>query len=249
MSIYSRKFQISYPVAILIIGVILLAVFLFITMKMTAKTLMADEGPVFLFAVGLVPGLAVALIQFLLSWVEFKEVDKFKKMRIKGILNSRDEEAYYRELIMSAQTKIDVLGVTASRFVSDFADNSVGAKPEKQVLIEALRRGVHVRILLPERHHLSQIDSNEKFPVAYRKFTELSQTFNTLLEVKYFNHIPIASLVRIDDEALVGPVFHNLDSRNTPTIHTTAGSVMSQSYLNYFDSDWQSAKPIEQITI
>jgi hypothetical protein len=212
---------------------------------MTGKSLMDNEGPIWAFAIGMVPGLAVALAQFLLSWAEFRQVDKFNKMRIKGVLNSRDGEEFYRELIQSAETYIDVLGVTASRFASDFADDSNGARPEKKVLIAALERGVHVRILIPARKHLSdEEDSKEKFPVAERIFGGLHRRFPNL-EIRYFDHLPMASIVRVDDDILVGPVFQNLKSRNTPAVHTATGSALAQSYLNHFEDDWASATAIK----
>lgn len=244
MSIYTRKLQVPLPWAILGFGIVLLGVFTSFAVVMTDKELTAHEGPIWAFSVGLVPGLVVALVQFLLSWAEFRQVDKFNKMKIKGVLSSRDEEAYYRKLLEAAETCIDVLGVTASRFANDFADDTAGARPEKKVLIAALERAVHVRILLPERAYLSQDDSSEKFPVAERIFGGLCRRYQNL-EVRYFNHQPIASILHVDDDVLVGPVFQNRKSQNTPALHAATGSALAQSYLNYFEDDWNSATPLK----
>lgn len=50
--------------------------------------------------------------------------------------------------------------------------------------------------------------------------------------------------MRIDDDVLVGPVFDNVLSRNTPAVHTSSGSSLAQSYLNHFEAEWVAAQPI-----
>lgn len=240
MSVYTRKINWSLPWVILSSTVLLLGILSYIAVTLASKSFFEKEGPFWLFVVGLVPGLAVALMQFLLSWTEFRQISKFSKMRIKGVLNSRDGEAYYGAIIATAETKIDVQGVTASRFVSDFADATSG-REDKKVLITALNRGVKVRFLLPESKHLSESDRAEKFPLTARVLKGL-MTSHANLEVRYFDHKPTTSTVRIDDDVLVGPVFENVESRHTPAIHTSSGSALAQSYLNHFDSEWATAR-------
>lgn len=243
MSIYSRKYQVSLPIIILGCTLTLLLVFIYMTIAMTDKSLTAKEGPLWIFAAGLVPGLAVALVQFSLSWAEFRQVSKFNAMKIEGVLHSRDEEEYYRNVISKAETYIQVLGVTASRFATDFSDESA-TRIDKKILIAALERGVCVRILVPESRYLSENERTQKFPVAERIFSSLSQRYINL-EVRYFDHQPFASLVRVDDDALFGPVFQNQESRHTPTIHTKTGSALAQSYMNHFEKEWAEARPLQ----
>lgn len=243
MSIYQRRLQISLPWAIAIVSIALLAVFSYISVQLSDKKFFELEGPAFVFISGLVPGLAVALMQFLLSWAEFKQISHFSAMKIKGVLNSRDEEKYYHDLLEKAQTRIDVLGVTSSRFMRDFADEGSNRK-DKKVLIEALARGAHVRILVPEIAHLSLEDANYKYPVAEQAFRGLRTRFPRQFEVKYFAHTPIASIVCVDEDVLVGPVFQNRESRNTPAVHTSIGSALAKSYLNHFEDEWSRARPL-----
>jgi hypothetical protein len=244
MSMYQRKLHISLPWAIAIIFLFLVFVFIAISISMTEKKILEPEGPGFVFISGLVPGLAVALIQFLLSWTEFKQISRFSAMKIKGVLSSRDEEAYYCNLINSAQTRIEVFGVTAQRFVRDFADDT-SSKPERKVLLKALDRDVVVRILVAEKKYLSQADADYKFPVAQRAFLDLVSRYPALFEVRYFSHTPIASIVSIDEDVLVGPIFQNRESRNTPAIHTSSGSMLAQSYLSHFEDEWNQAMPLK----
>ncbi|MES3021092.1 MAG: hypothetical protein V4857_05850 [Pseudomonadota bacterium] len=243
MSIYNRKLSLSLPWMILLCTIALFIPLVIISLNMTSKTFFQNEGPFWVFTVGLVPGLMVALMQFILSWAEFKQISKFSSMKIKGVLNSRDGEEYYAKLIATAETKIDVEGVTASRFVRDFADPT-SLREEKKVLISALKRGVKVRFLLPEKNFLSLEDQAQKFPFTTSALTSLMALYPTMIQVRYFSHNPYTSIVRVDDDVLVGPIFDNILSRNTPAVHTLAGSSLAQSYLNHFDAEWNTARPI-----
>jgi hypothetical protein len=242
MKNYSRNISISLPMAILIFFIVLIIVFIGISLKLTDKKLTSDEGPIWLFSIGLVPGLVVALMQFILSWGEFQQISKFSAMNIKGILDSRDQEVYYRELINNATFQIDVLGVTAQRLMNDFAD-STATRLERKVLIAALARGVKVRILLPDEKYLTVKDKNEKYPIALRIFNELHPKFSNF-EVHYFSHDPIASIFRVDNEILLGQIFNDAESRNTPTIHTSVESPLAQSYVRYFEKEWPIARAL-----
>ena len=241
MSIYNRKYALSLPWMILICFIFMLIPLVFISLSMTKKSFLDDEGPFWLFAIGLVPGLTVALGQFVLSWVEFKQISKFSSMRIKDVFDSRDGESYYAKVISTAKRRIDLKGVTASRFVEDFADET-SSNEEKKLLISALKREVKVRFLLPEAVCLSPVNQR-KFQTTSEFVEKLIQQFPSCMEVRYFNHDPTVSIVRVDDDFIFGPVFKNLPSRNTPTIHTTTDSALAQSYLDDFEIEWQTSRP------
>lgn len=241
MSIYKRKFSISLPFLILLVSGLLVSIFVYLSISMTDKTLFAKEGPLWVFAAGMVPGLVVGLMQFVLSWVEFSKISKFQKMMVKDILESRDQEEYYRELIINAKSNIQVLGVTASRFVTDFADESA-IRDEKKVLLAALNRGVKVQILVPESKYLSPEDQLRNFPAAQTAFVALQKRYPQQFEFRYFDHSAIASVVRVDEEVVMGPVFTNRKSRHTPAIHASSHSPLSASYLNYFEEEWPTAR-------
>jgi hypothetical protein len=213
-----------------------------ISLTKTQKTFFADEGPLYVFAVGLVPGLSVALAQFLLSWVEFSRISKFSSMKIKNVFDGRDSEQYYAKVISSAKRKIDVQGVTASRFVEDFADNT-SSNEDKKILISALRNGVIVRFLVPDPTLLDAVNQRKSVTTA-EVVRDLKHRFPGRIELRYFSHNPTVSIVRADDEFIFGPVFKHLPSRNTPTIHTAAHSALAQCYMEEFDLDWVSATPL-----
>ncbi len=142
MSIYSARVSVPLHWAILIIFITIILVFagLFVFLNPERQWL-TPEGYVVVIVSGLVPGLVVALIQYLLQWGEYKELSRLRGMKIRNVLISRDDEDYYRDLIQAAATRIDVLGVTCTRLLADFAlDDS--PKPGKKALLDALGRGV-----------------------------------------------------------------------------------------------------------
>ncbi len=243
MSIYKRKIPFALPWIILVLSLLLLVVFfsLFVWLMPQKNKLFDVRGALFILASGFVPGLIVAIIQYLLSWFEFMEMARLRALKIKNILISRDDEAYYRTLIRNSKKKIQVLGVTASRFLDDFAEED-SPTPEKKVLLDALKRGVHVDILVAKKNYLAQKDQNEKFPSAQRKLKKLAHEYPNLFEYAYYEHIPTNSLVVVDEDCLFGPVFDSIDSQNTPTVHTSRDSPYANAYLKYFESEWSNAK-------
>jgi hypothetical protein len=185
-------------------------------------------------------GLSVALLQLLLMWTEHKESEKIKKLGIKTILSSRDDEVLYREIIMRAKEEIRVLGNTAGRFMDDFADET---RRDKRALIDALDRKVRVKFLLPKLNFLWNQNDKDRANIPLRTIKQLKNKYNDLVELKYYDHSPFHSLVLVDNDCFVGPIFPNRTSKNTPTIYTDKNSIFAQSYLEYFDFEWQRAQP------
>lgn len=243
MSIYKRNISIPLPRVILALFFLLIGVFIWVFFGLLPQKngLYDVNGAFLILASGLVPGLIVALGQYLLSWFEFTEMARLRALKIKNILISRDDEAYYRTLIQNAKDKIQVLGVTASRFLDDFAEEK-SPKLEKKVLLDALKRGVSVCILVAGKDFLEPEDQREKFPSALRKLEKLAKEYPGLFEYKYYMHIPTNSLVVVDDDCLFGPVFNAIDSQNTPTVHTSRDSPYAKAYLKYFENEWSNAK-------
>lgn len=105
MSLYNKKLSISLPWAIVAVMCLLLIVFGGISILMTDKGILANEGPVWVFASGLVSGLVVTLAQFCLSWADAKAIDRFRRMGVENVLTTRDEEAYFGQLIRKARSR------------------------------------------------------------------------------------------------------------------------------------------------
>lgn len=244
MSLYSRKLSISMPWAIVIVAILLLLVFGAISVLMTDKSILAKEGPLWVFASGVVSGLVVTLAQFCLSWADAKAIDRFRQMGVENVLTTRDEEAYYGKLIKTARSQVDVLGSTATRLMQDFADPN-SPKVEKRALIEALERGVLVRILVVDPARLDASDQY-KYPLNRKRFGDIAGLYPNF-EVRYFDATPIASFVRADHELVVGPLLPGVESKHTPALHVYNHSAYAASYLHYFAETWKSATPLGQM--
>jgi hypothetical protein len=244
MSLYRKKLSISMPWAIVAVAILLLLAFGAISILMTEKTILAKEGPLWVFASGVVSGLVVTLAQFCLSWSDAKAIDRFRRMGVENVLTTRDEEAYYGKLIQTARLQVDVLGSTATRLMQDFADPN-SPKAEKRALIEALKNSVLVRILVAAPARLDAGD-RYKYPLSRKRFETIAGTYPNF-EVRYFDTTPIASFVRADHELVVGPLLPGVESKHTPALHVYNHSPYAASYLHYFEETWKSAMPLSQM--
>lgn len=186
-------------------------------------------------------GLFVAIIQLLINWDEQREIDKLKALHLVKIMFDRDQRDEYAEFIKSAHKHLDLMGVSASRFFSHFADLSRGARDDAKVLLTALDKGVIVRILLPGKEFLEE-SKHASFEQVKALLPEIrSRIPNANISIKYFSHVPTHSIFRVDDECVVGPIFPKLESKNTPAMRLKSKSVYAQKYLDYFEEEWEQA--------
>lgn len=57
--------------------------------------------------------------------------------------------------------------------------------------------------------------------------------------------MPTHSIFLFDENCLIGPIFDNLESKDTPTIVAKKNSPFVKDYLEYFDSEWSEAISID----
>jgi len=190
----------------------------------------------------LIAGLMVAMIQFGMAWQDYKQTEKLKELELIKVLYDRDDRTFYEEYIKQAKLKINMMGVTAIRFFNDFADDSPNATSNAKVLLDALRRKVKVRILLPDSKF---VDENKKQDVDKVKqhVTVIKNKYpNYSLDVKYFKHVAAHSIFNVDDKCIVGPVFPEVESKYTPALFLRNSSPIADKYLTYFDYEWAKAE-------
>lgn len=188
-----------------------------------------------------IAGLFVALIQFLISWYDFRANEKVLSLGIKKILVNRDDRKFYENYIANSSIHIEMMGVTGSRFLDDFADTDSSATENSKVLLRALERGVQVKILLPKESFLMSQDEKTNASKSYPKFKKLITQYSTL-KVRFFNHIPTHSIFNVDNECIIGPVFPEVPSKNTPAIYLKNYSQMAKPYITYFEKEWENAE-------
>jgi hypothetical protein len=192
---------------------------------------------------GVTTGLFVGWLQLLLMATEHREIEKIKKLGIKEILPYRDDEEFYRKVIEKTKKEIRILGSTAFRFMNDFANEN---REDKKSLINALDRKVLVKFLLPEPNFLWNKDDKARANTALKTIQKLKTQYGQLVECKHYSHQPFHNLLLADNVCFVGPIFPNRTSKDTPTIYTDINSIFAQSYIEYFDYEWKSAKPCLQ---
>jgi hypothetical protein len=228
MNLYRQyiKFNVSKIIASLLVALTILLTIWYFTIKDPQYSSLVS---------GLATGFVFATIQFFFSWYEYAKIDRYEKMKIKDIRPDRDKRELYESLIDNSEHRIIILAVTANRLINDFADNSSG-QSHKKVLLTALSRGVNVKILLPERDFL---DASQKphFDNIQNRFQEISRQYSNF-EYKYFNHRPYHSIFLVDDDCIIGPVFPNVSSKNTPSIYVDSSSPFAKTYLKYFEDEW-----------
>lgn len=186
-------------------------------------------------------GLFVAIIQLLIDWDDQREIAKLKALHLIKIMFNRDQRDEYAEFIGSAHKHLDLMGVSASRFFSHFADLDQGAREESKVLLRALDNGVIVRILLPRKDFLDE-SKHASFEHVKTLIPQIkSRIPHADITIKYFSHMPTHSIFRVDDECIVGPIFPKLESKNTPAMRLKSKSIYAQKYLDYFENEWELA--------
>lgn len=189
---------------------------------------------------GLCTGLIVALVEFCLQWYEHKEIQLIKRLGITKIMSYRDDKAYYEKLIAGSKNEIWVLGTTASRFLDDFAS---ATRKDCRALYEALGRTVKVRILVPKAQYLNEQDRLRLLPALERMKTIQTQHPDAF-QCRMFDHTANHSIVRIDEHCLVGPIFPDVPSKDSPVVHANFSSPLVAEYLKYFESEWKLANEI-----
>lgn len=190
---------------------------------------------------GLLTGFVVALFQTILSLRELQKLDKYKAMKIKDVLPRKDNIDDYGKFLSTAMKKIWMQGVTADTFLEDFADERSSRK-DGRVLLEALGKGVEVKILVASPDHLGQDDIRHKRKAenAEPRLEALANRFPTF-KFAYYKHLPMHSILTVDNTSIVGPIFPEVASKNTPAIHLENDSAFVEHYLEYFEKEWKKA--------
>lgn len=235
MDFFKRKFSISGFWVILCVLLVLIAVCVFLFYKQICGSLVST------ILGSLAAGLIVALIQLIWQYADYRKLNAICELGLLKILKDRDDALVYGEYIKSATKTIDVLGVTAYRFFTDFADMRPGATQKKKVLLDRLNNGVKIRVLLPDKAYLSP-ETQRKYDEVRNIVLQILTQFPTAdLHVQYFNHIPCHSIFRVDSSCIIGPVLKGIDSQYTPGLHLKIDSDLSKKYLDYFEQEWKDS--------
>lgn len=237
MKVFEQKFKIRVSKLILIALICLLIIAVIIYF------LINDPGTMWGAIFGsMIAGIIVAIIQYCIAWQDYNQTEKLKELKLVEVLYNRRTKEQYGEYIKSATRTLDVMGSTAVRLFRDFADTTKGAPENSRVLLLAMDRGVKVRILLPSEEFLPNDEKRQDAKEVKYMRNEIN---HENLEIRYFEHKAAHSIFRIDDTCIIGPIFPDIESRNTPALHVMSSSPMAINYLDYFDSEWNRANETE----
>ena len=234
MKILSREFKAQwfYPIVLILISFIIALSFWF-------NSSAANDNKLNAILSGLITGFIALLLQLWFSWVEQNKLKKFDELRIIDILAARDDPEYYRPLIKSAKRDVMVLGVTCLRFLHDFADDETSAPNKNKVLLKLLdKKKLKVKLLVADETALDNEEDVAKAKAAQPRLERLHIKYPNHFFFSYYKHRPTHSVMVIDDECIVGPIFPGVSSKYSPAIRLKKDSKFVEHYREYFDKEW-----------
>lgn len=227
---WKRKLIVSYPFAFsaLLMAMALISAWLYY--KHPAGVL----GPIF---AGVLTGIIVALIQFIWSWIDGSSAEKLRLLGVNRVLPSRDNRGLYQDMIADAHREVIVLGVTATRFLEDFA-SVTSINNHSRVLLAALDRRVKVRILVATKKAQGDRGKHAAIDEAHARLQGIKEQFPQVFDYGFYSNEPAHSIVAVDDRWLVGPVFPGKKSKDLPATDVAASSPIAKAYSEYFEELW-----------
>ena len=189
---------------------------------------------------GLASGLMIAFLQFLTQYLEQKTLADYKEHGLIRFLINRKETEYYRRLIKSTKfgDKIVVVGVTCNRLLDDFANKQ---EPKSQDILEALVRGVEVKLLLPKMKYLEEPNLSDFKNKTLERSKEISELYPQGFSLLYYDFEPSHSIFLAGSRCLVGPIFKNKRSQDTPAIAFDKDGLFIKPYLSYMEDILKNA--------
>lgn len=184
---------------------------------------------------GILTGLIVYSLTFITLLSPLRELAKFRSMGVRALLANRHDQSYYRKLIGVSMRRVDVMGASCGRFVSDFLD----ADSDDKVLLDALTRHRHlkVRLLIPDDDHLSD-EAKAALPRTLAKLEQARSIFGDRIILRRFVEKAHHSFVIVDNEVIAGPIFGDDRSKYGPAVHAAADTAFGRKYEEYFDTVW-----------
>jgi hypothetical protein len=181
---------------------------------------------------GLVTGLGIAAIQFFTQYIEQNTLAEYKKHGLDEFLPNRKDAEYYRKLIKQTEVgdKIVVVGVTCNRLLDDFANPT---NEQSQDLLEAMARNVDVTLLLPKVGYLVEPNLSDFNNKTLPKAQAIEAQYPSNFKIRYYDFEPSHSIFLAGSYCIVGPIFKNIPSRNTPAIKFHKDGRYIKPYLQY----------------
>jgi hypothetical protein len=187
---------------------------------------------------GIVSGLVVSILTFVISIRPLQQLDQFQRMGIKGLLANRHDKIYYGRVVADAEKTVCVMGASCTRFVEDFLDS----ESDDKVLIDALRKHRHLRVqlLVPEEGQMAP-EAQVRRGIVDKKLGALKPEFGDRVELRRFPWPAQHSFVISDDDLIAGPIFESDKGKYAPAVHVTMSTLFAQKYKEHFDHVWEKS--------
>ena len=101
-----------------------------------------------------------------------------------------------------------------------------------------------MQFLLPTDEYMDQ-RSKARFQADLENVRQLLNCFSDRIEMRRFEFQARHSMVRVDDNLIVGPVFQEVESRDSPAVHVNTNSAFADKYIAHFDWVWNTAQPLK----
>lgn len=191
---------------------------------------------------GLVSGIGIAALQFFTQYLEQKKLAEYKKHGLVEFHINRKDPTYYRNLIKATNVsdKIIVIGVTCNRLLDDFANPNVHGA---QDLTEALARGVGVTLLVPKIKYLNDADRADFINKTLPQSSDIAEKYPALFKINYYDFEPSHSIFLAGANCVVGPIFKNKKSKDTPAINFEKDGLYTRLYLEHINETIANASP------
>lgn len=191
---------------------------------------------------GIVSGLFTGFVLFafglLLQVFLFQELERYRAMGVKALLDNRHDQAYYGPIVGKAKQEVFVTGASATRFIEDFLDVS----SDNPVLATAMRTNpkLSVRLLIPDDQNMSP-DALIRWNSKKSRIDGLKLEFKNRFEIRRFKHAARLSFLLVDGDFIGGPVFDGDSSKYAPAVHVAGTKTFARKHREYFETLWASS--------
>ncbi|MGO8088626.1 hypothetical protein AB9E29_16010 [Rhizobium leguminosarum] len=194
--------------------------------------------------VGIVSGLFTGLLLYGLALIPqtyiFLELERYKSIGVKALLDNRHDQSYYRPLVAGAREFVWVTGASTTRFIEDFLD----PLSDNATLLEAMRSNTRltVRLLIPDDEYM-KLEARSRFAAKAEKLKTLKSQLGNRFELRRFNDWARHSFVVVDGDIIGGPIFDSDNSKHAPAVHVDGSKPFARKYRDYFETLWGDSVP------
>ncbi|MBL4679673.1 MAG: hypothetical protein JKY88_02970 [Pseudomonadales bacterium] len=229
MFAFKTNFKVPLSIILLIILVLFSVVLVYLYANSKLDTKWAP------FVGGAAVSSIAALFQYLISFIDYRNNEKLKDSGVIKFLSSRGDKDYYQSLIKNSTTELKLLFHTSKRFWEDFCSDGKG----DDLLIEALntKSNLNVKLLILSKQLLPQ-EEHSGYDIAQKIIKQMHDKFGDRFQVMYYNHAPTHNIFLSDNDAVIGPYFEHVKSKNSHSIHFKSNAGFVTEYKEYFDKEW-----------